>query len=82
MHIHGQLPNIQSADFYSIANAERAQRAAEVRKRLLKVSESVAGGASPEETLLIGNWLQAAPKAVTAEDEYREPAEGTEGDFR
>lgn len=82
MHIHGQLPNIQSADFYSIANAARAQRAAEVRKRLLKVGESVPDGASPEETLLIGNWLQAAPNSVAAEDEYRAPAEGTEDDFR
>ena len=39
MHIHGNSMNVNSASFYSVGNGEKsaaAERAADVRKRLLK----------------------------------------------
>ncbi len=64
MHIHGNSMNVNSASFYSVANGEKAvaaERAADVRKRLLKGAAAVDGTASPEETLLIGHWLDGEP---------------------
>jgi hypothetical protein len=60
MHIHGNSMNVNSASFYSVGNGEKsaaAERAADVRKRLLKGAAAVDGTASTEETLLIGHWL-------------------------
>jgi hypothetical protein len=60
MHIHANSMNVNSASFYSVGNGEKsaaAERAADVRKRLLKGAAAVDGTASTEETLLIGHWL-------------------------
>jgi hypothetical protein len=62
MHIHGNSKGINAADFYSAAQEERAaaaRRAAETRKKLLKSAQEVQAGASPEESTLIGQWLDA-----------------------
>jgi hypothetical protein len=60
MHIQANSMNVNSASFYSVGNGEKsaaAERAADVRKRLLKGAAAVDGTASTEETLLIGHWL-------------------------
>ena len=60
MHIHANSMSVNSASFYSVGNGEKsaaAERAADVRKRLLKGAAAVDGTASTEETLLIGHWL-------------------------
>ena len=60
MHIHANSMSVNSASFYSVGNGEKsaaAERAADVRKRLLKGAAAVDGTASPEETLLIGHWI-------------------------
>ena len=60
MHIHANSMSVNSANFYSVGNGEKsaaAERATDVRKRLLKGAAAVEGTASPEETLLIGHWL-------------------------
>jgi hypothetical protein len=60
MHIHANSMIVNSASFYSVGNGEKsaaAERAADVRKRLLKGAAAVDGTASTEETLLIGHWL-------------------------
>jgi hypothetical protein len=60
MHIHGNQMNVNAANSYSVANGERAaaaERAAAVRKRLLKGAASIDEAASPEETVMIGHWL-------------------------
>ncbi len=60
MHIHGNSMGMNSADAYSAGNAEKAaaaQRAADVRKRLLKGAAALDGTDSPDEALLIGHWL-------------------------
>lgn len=84
MHIHGQLLNVQGAGFYGVSNGERAaaaQRAAETRKRLLKAGQNEPSDASPEETALIGQWLDARHSQVLSADEYRPAASGRDADF-
>jgi hypothetical protein len=83
MHIHGNSMSVQSASF-SAAQGERAaaaQRAAEVRKRLLKSAQSVEPGTDPDATLLVGQWLDSRHSQVLPEDEYRAAAAGKDPNF-
>jgi hypothetical protein len=73
MHIHGNSMSVQAANFYAASQGERtaaAQRAAEVRKKLLKSATTLDGSASPEETVLIGKWLDGRHSQVLSGDEY------------
>jgi hypothetical protein len=84
MHIHGNMMNVQGANLNSVASGERAaaaQRAGEVRKRLLKGAAGVEGGASDEETQLIGQWLDSRHSQVLSGDEYRTASSGNDSDF-
>lgn len=84
MHIHGNLMNVNAANLYSAAQGERAtvaERAAEVRKRLLKSATGLDAGASPEETLLIGQWMDGRHSQVLSGDEYHAVASGKDPDF-
>jgi len=60
MHIHGNSMNLQAANFYPAglqSRAAAAERAAEVRKRLLKSAANTEDSADPDATLLVGHWL-------------------------
>jgi hypothetical protein len=60
MHIHGSNANNYAANLYSAGNDVRAiaaQRAAEVRKRLLKSGQIVEAELSPERVRMIRQWL-------------------------
>ena len=84
MHIHSSQMNLNSASLYSAAGAEKAaaaQRAAEVRIKLLKSSQEVDSTASPEETLMISHWLDSRHSQVLSEDEYHTSASGKDPDF-
>ncbi len=84
MHIHGELMNVQAANFYAASQGERtaaAQRAAEVRRKLLRGATEIDGSTSPEESLLIGQWLDGRHSQVPSEDEYRPSASGKDPDF-
>ena len=84
MHIHGNSMSIQSASLYAAAQGEKAaaaQRAAEVRKRLLKSAQSIESGADPDATLLIGQWLDSRHSQVLPQDEYHTAAAGKDPDF-
>lgn len=84
MHIHGNSLASIAADIYSSAQAEReaaAQRAAEVRKKLLKGASEIEGAATPEETLLIGQWMDSRHSQVQTEDQYHSSAAGKDPDF-
>jgi len=62
MHIHGNSMAVNAANFYSATQEERAtaaQRAASVRKKLIRSASDLEGMASPEETLLIGQWMDS-----------------------
>jgi len=83
MHIHGNAMSIQAANLYSAAQGERAaaaERAAEVRRKLLKSAAGVETSASPEETLFIGHWMDAGQSQVLNpaqdQDEYHSGSSG------
>jgi hypothetical protein len=85
MHTHGASLNVQGANFASISNGERAaaaQRAAEVRKRLLRNAQTAGGDTTPEETMLIGNWLNVCHNQSLAEDEYHTSTPAEDSDLR
>jgi hypothetical protein len=63
---------INAANFYSATQEERAaasQRAAIVRKKLIKNALEIEGSASPEETLMIGHWLDSRHSQVESGEE-------------
>ena len=67
MHIHGNSMAVNAANFYSVAQEERAaaaQRAASVRKRLIRNASEIEGAATPEETLMIGQWIDSRHSQV------------------
>lgn len=83
MHIHpaaiGQHPiNISAA---GNDRAAAAQRAAEVRKRLLKSAQSIESDTDPDATLLIGQWLDSRHSQVLPQDEYHDASSGKDPDF-
>jgi hypothetical protein len=76
MHTHGTPFTVEAADFYSAQMQQQAtaRRAPQTRKRLQRAA-SPPDDASPEEALLIGQWLgttadvlRSAP--MLAGDEY------------
>jgi hypothetical protein len=84
MHIHGNSMTVNAANFYSAGQNEKtaaAERAAEVRKKLLKGASQIEGAATPEETLMIGQWLDSRHSQVQSEDGYRTAASGKDVDF-
>jgi hypothetical protein len=66
MHIHGNSMSINAADFYSAAQgrAVTAERAAEVRKKLLKSASEIEGAAIPDESLQISCWMDSRHSPV------------------
>jgi hypothetical protein len=75
---------VNPANFYSATMQERAaaaQRAASVRKKLLKSASEIDAAATPEETLLIGQWMDSRHSQVESEDQYHTSASGKDSDF-
>jgi hypothetical protein len=65
--------SVNAANLYSATQEERAaaaQRAASVRKKLIKSASEIDGAASPEETLMIGKWVseEQYPYSVSGKD--------------
>jgi hypothetical protein len=62
MHIHGSQMNLNAINPYSAAaeKAAAAQRAADVRNKLLKSASDLEGAAGPDETLMLGHWLNSS----------------------
>lgn len=82
MHIHSMAVN--QANLYSAAQGERAaelQKAADVRKKLLKAASQADAAATPEETLLINHWTDSRHSQVQSEDAYRSAASGRISEF-
>jgi hypothetical protein len=76
MHIHPAAIGLHPMSTYAAGSehAAAAERAAEVRKRLLKAAQSVNADASPEESLLIGRWLD--PPNLDQPQNQVQPASG------
>jgi hypothetical protein len=75
---------VNAANFYSVAQNEKtaaAQRAADVRKKLLKGASESEGAATPEESLLIGQWMDSRHSQVQSEDQYHTAASGKDPEF-
>jgi hypothetical protein len=84
MHIHGNSIALNAANLYSAGQNEKtaaAQRAADVRKKLLKGAAETEGASTPEESLLIGQWMDSRHSQVQSEDQYRTSASGKAPDF-
>jgi hypothetical protein len=76
--------SINAASFYSAAQNEKttaAQRAADIRKKLLKGASEIEGAATLEETLLIGQWMDSRHSQVQSQDQYHTSASGKDPDF-
>lgn len=75
---------VNAANLYSAAQGEgaaAAKRAAEVRRKLLKSEAGIEAGASHEETLLIGQWLDGNYSRMQSEDQYHAAAAGKNWDL-
>ena len=85
MHMHPAAIGLQPISSYAAGNerAVASQRAAEIRKRLLKSAQSLESDAAtdPDATLLIGQWLDSRHSQVLSGDEYHAAAEGKDPDL-
>jgi len=84
MHIHPAAVGLHSINTYAAGNdrsAAAAQRAAEVRKRLLTSAQSVEPDTDPDATLLVGQWIDSRHSQVLPQDEYHSAASGKDPDF-
>jgi hypothetical protein len=86
MHIHSSQMNLQALNPYSAA-AEKAaatQRAADVRKKLMKSATDIEGISSPDETYLVSQWmdpLQSQIQNPPQDDEYHPSTPGKIPEF-
>ena len=84
MHIHGNSMSVNAANFYSATQEERAaaaQRAASVRKKLIRSASEIEGAATPEETLMIGQWMDSRHSQAQSEEQYYSGVSGKDPDF-
>jgi hypothetical protein len=78
MHIHGNQINLNAVNPYSAAaeKAAAAQRAADVRKKLMKSGASLEGIADPEEAFMVGHWMNSTQGPAQNDDEYHASPKG------
>jgi hypothetical protein len=84
MHIHASSMNMNSASLYSAAGAEKAaaeQRAADIRRKLMKSASDIEGVPSPDEAFMIGQWMDSRHSQVESADQYHASASGKVPDF-
>jgi hypothetical protein len=83
MHIHPSAIGLHAINTSAAGNERAAatQRAFEVRKRLLKAAQTTAATPTPEENLLIGQWLDGRHSQVLPGDEYHSASQGEDSDF-
>jgi hypothetical protein len=75
---------VNAANFYSATQEEKAaaaQRAASVRKKLIRSASEIEGTASPEETLLIGQWMDSRHSQGQSEEQYPNSVSCKDPDF-
>jgi len=84
MHIHSGSMNLNSADLYSAAGAEKAadaQRAAQARRKLLKAGWEVEDIDGQEETGMVSQWMDHRHTQMPTEDEYRATNAARDSEF-
>jgi hypothetical protein len=85
MHIHGMQMNFNQVSLQSAAASEKtaaAQRAAEVRKKLLKRAEGTDDELNPEESFMIGRWLEEDSYQGQGQHRHYSPGENQTDDER
>jgi hypothetical protein len=87
MRIHSSQISLNTVNPYSAAaeKAAAAQRAADVRKKLLKGVAEIEGAPTPEEAFMIGQWMDSRHSQVQSQDQnnaqYHAGASGKDPDF-
>jgi hypothetical protein len=85
VHVHPAAVGLDAINTYALANerAAAAQRAGDVRKKLVKAAqgEDPEVSADPDANLLIGQWLDSRHSQVLPGDEYHASAEGKDPDL-
>jgi hypothetical protein len=83
MHIHGNSMTINAASLYSTTQQEKAatQRAANVRKKLLRNASEIEDAATPEEALMIGQWMNSGHSQVQSGEQNFVNDSGRDPDF-
>jgi len=83
MHIHGNQMNLNAVNPYCAAaeKAAAAQRAADVRKKLMKSASDIEGIASPDEAFMVGHWIDPRQSQPQTDVEYHTAAAGKDSDF-
>jgi hypothetical protein len=84
MHIHGHNPQYDVMNISSSAAAQNQvaqERAAEVRRKLLRSSAEVSGATTPEEDFLIGQWMDQRNSLGLDEDTFFGAGTGRDPDF-
>ena len=83
MHIHGNLLNLSCTNPYAAAadKAAATQRAANVRKKLLKSATDTERIASSEEASLLAKWMEGKQVREQGDVEYHTSVSGKDSDF-
>jgi hypothetical protein len=83
MHIHGNQMNLNSINPYSVETdkAIAAQRAAEVRKKLIKSAANIEGPSTPEEDLLISQWMDSDHSQLQGTGQNQAALSGRDSNF-
>jgi len=87
MHIHASSMDFSAINPYSAAaeKAAAAQRAADVRKKLMKSAGDIEGIASPDEAYMVSHWTdpKTAPRQSPPRDdvEYHTSSAVRDSDF-
>jgi hypothetical protein len=83
MHIHRSEMISNSGNPYSAAadKAVFAQRAAAVRKRLMKSAGEIEGASTPEEAFMTGRWMDSRQNLVQDDVQYNPSVSGKNPDF-
>jgi hypothetical protein len=80
MHIHGNQLNLNTVNPYSAAaeKAIAAQRAADVRKKLLKSAGEIEAASNPEETSFLGLWMDSGHGSAHGDMDFQSAGSGSD----
>ena len=85
MHVHRAAVDLHPINTYSAANdraAAAAQRAAEVRKRLLKKAQTIATDATGDQSNFLGYLIESRNHQLIPDDQYHPSSQSNDPDFR
>jgi hypothetical protein len=83
MHVHRAQMNTNPVNPYSAAaeKAMAAQRAADIRKKLVKSAAVIVGASGSEGDLMISQWMNADQNRAQSEGQSQVAVSGRDPDF-